>query len=406
MKTIKRIDARELKVGMYIADISNEWVPDTNLSRHGLIKKQEAINHILKLGVTELYIDTEKGEDCKGGTPLEEINQKLDEELNNIQTQSSHARTDTSFQEESANATKLHLETLNLVSQVMNDVKMGQAINIRPVEDVADGIAESIRRNQNALSCFTRMRHKDEYLIEHSFSVAVLMGILARSMGFSGDDLHQVVTGALLHDVGKIRVADEILHKPGSLDAEEWEEMKRHVQYGEEALDTTAGISTEIKQICAQHHERIDGTGYPRGLSGGAITLHGRMCSVVDVYDAITAHRVYHTGMVPTVAMKKIIEWSGKHLDRLVAYQFVACMSIYPAGTLVNLDNKFLALVLEANVRQQHLPVVKIVYDLTEGKGCAPRTINLAHSDSSERIICAVDPVDYKLTDDIFRSLH
>lgn len=406
MTTIKRIDARELKVGMYVADISNEWVPDNNLSRHGLIKQPEAIAHILKLGVTELYIDTEKGTDCKKGTPLEEINQKVDEELTSIQTQSSDALTSISVQEEFEAATKIHIETLSLVSQVMNDVKMGQAINIRPVEDVADSIAESIRRNQNALSCFTRMRHKDEYLIEHSFSVAVLMGVLARSMGFSGDDLHEVVVGALLHDVGKIRIADEILHKPGSLNSDEWDEMKRHVQYGEEALAATPDVPVKIKQICAQHHERIDGSGYPRGLSGGAITLHGRMCSVVDVYDAITAHRVYHKGMVPTVAMKKIIEWSGKHLDRLIAYQFVACMSIYPAGTLVKLNNQLLALVIEANVRKQHLPVVKIVFDLAKKVHCSGKIVNLALSDVNEKIVSAVDPSDFDLGDEIFRSLH
>jgi len=406
MATIKRIDARELKVGMYVADISNEWVPDNNLSRHGLIKQKEAITHILELGVTELYIDTEKGVDCKTGIPLEEINQKVDEELSSIQTQSSEALTSTSVQEEFEVATKIHIDTLNLVSQVMNDVKMGEAINLKPVEDVADSIEESIRRNHNALSCFTRMRHKDQYLIEHSFSVAVLMGVLARSMGFSGDDLHEVVVGALLHDVGKIRISDKILHKPGSLNSEEWDEMKRHVQYGEEALAATPEIPTKIKQICAQHHERIDGSGYPRGLSGDAITLHGRMCSVVDVYDAITAHRVYHKGMVPTVAMKKIIEWSGKHLDRLIAYQFVACMSIYPSGTLVKLDNNILALVIEANVLKQHLPLVKTVYDLTKKTHCPQKVINLAHSDVSERIVSAVDPSEYELGDEIFRSVH
>jgi putative nucleotidyltransferase with HDIG domain len=394
MSTIKRITAKQLRVGMYVAELNNEWIPDNNLRRHGLIKREEAVQQVLNLGVTHVYIDTSKGEDCVNGISREELDQQLNEELKKIQQSASSLASPNTQAIAHTNAKNIHVDALSLVSQVMDDVKMGNAIAIQDVEDMAASINESIRRNQNALSCFTRLRHKDEYLIEHSFSVAVLLGMLARSMGYSNDDLHQVVTGGLLHDIGKINVPDAILNKPGSLNSDEWEEMKRHVIYGEEILRQTDNLPSKILQICSQHHERFDGTGYPRGLSAGALSEHGKMGAVVDVYDAITADRVYHRGIPPTASMKKLLEWSDGHLDKAISYQFIACMSIYPAGSLVELEQRKIALVIEPNLRQQHKPLVKVIFDAKENKKVIPTMINLAHSESAQKIVRALDPAD------------
>lgn len=398
MSSIKRISTEQLRVGMYIAELSNSWIPDNNLRRHGIIKRDSAIEQIRRLGVADVYIDVSKGADCAEGVALESVRETVNEELSNIQRQSYSNEPVVAFDEERDIAEQLHHDALHLVGQVMEDVKMGNAVKVQPVEDMADSIAESIRRNQNALSCVSRMRDKDSYLMEHSFSVAVLMGILARTLGFNNDDLHEIVTGALLHDIGKIRIPNEILHKPDSLTPVEWEEMKRHVQYGEEALAQVEGVPKIIEEICSQHHERLDGTGYPRGLTKGAISIHGRMGAVVDVYDAITADRCYHQGMAPTTAMKKLLEWSGNHLDKEIVYPFIACMSIYPAGSLVLLDNQKLAVVTEVNLRQQNQPVVRTVWDLVTKSKVTPVQYNLAHSDCQRSIVKAIDPIDYQLT--------
>lgn len=396
MPTIKRISVKHLEIGMYIADISNEWIPDTNLKRHGMIKRREAIEQILKLGVSDVYIDTAKGLDSPHGVMAVELDQRYNEQLQEIQKLTSQQKTPSEVvQDENSPAARIHRDAIGLVSRIMDDVKMGSVLKLQPVEDMADSITESIRRNQSALSCFTRLRSQDEYLIEHSFSVAVLIGILARSMGFNNDDLHQIIVGGFLHDIGKVRVPESILYKPGTLTPVEWDEMKRHVVYGEKALIETPGVPLIAKQICAQHHERIDGSGYPRGLSAGAIELHGRMGAVVDVYDAITADRCYHKAILPTVAMKKLLEWSENHLDREITYQFIACMSIYPAGSAVELSDNKIAMVIEANPRKQHQPVVKVVYDKDEEKLIAPYTVNLAFSGTEEKIVAAVNPNDF-----------
>lgn len=397
MSTIKRIPTSELQVGMYIAEIRNEWIPDTNLSRHGLIKRETAIEQIIGLGVTDVYIDVDKGLDCKSGVMADVLEQRLQDELAEIQNTSSTHKSVTQLGDESSPAARVHSEALNLVSRVMADVKMGAAVKLQPIEDMADDIAESIRRNQSALACFTRLRHKDEYLIEHSFSVAVLMGILSRSMSFSNDDVHELITGAFLHDIGKVRVSDAILNKPGTLSSDEWQEMKRHVQYGEEILAKSNGISRTIHEICAQHHERTDGTGYPRRLSGSAYKLHGRMMSVIDVYDAITAERCYHHAITPTDAMKKLLEWSETHFDKEITRHFIACMSIYPPGSLVELESGKIAFVVEANTRKPHEPLVNAIYDGNKRRKIAPQLINLALSSTTEKIKRAVDSSEYDI---------
>ncbi|MGH1470561.1 MAG: HD-GYP domain-containing protein [Cellvibrionaceae bacterium] len=403
MTTIKRISVDELQVGMYVAELSNEWIPDTNARKHGLIKRESAIEQVRRFGIAHVYIDADKGADCANGILLEEVNEHFENQLGTIERDfvsgessiHSHSLGDVPLEEELENAKEIHVDALSLVSQVMNDVKMGGVVDLQPVEDMADSISESIRRNQNALSCFTRMRHKDEYLMEHSFSVAVLMGVLARSMRVNGDDLHQMVTGALLHDIGKIQIDENILNKPGSLTPEEWEEMKRHVEYGEVVMEQTKDVPLMIKQMCQQHHERLDGTGYPRGLSNEAITLHGRMTAIVDVYDAITADRCYHKGMTPSEAMKKLVEWSGDHLDKDIVYQFIACMSIFPAGSLVELDNRQLAFVRESNLKKQRAPLVEIVWDIKNQSPLPKQLINLSLPSNSLKIVRAVDPNDF-----------
>lgn len=390
--TIKRISVDQLEVGMFITEANNEWVPDQNFRRNGMINRPEVIEQIKRLGVTELYIDVSKGKDCSVGVDKETIDKANEHTIKKIQVQP-HCppRPKVPIAEEIDNAKDIQMEATALIGRVMNDVKMGKSIDVVPVANMASGMIESLVNNRNALACVTRLREKDRYLMEHSFNVSVLMGILASAMGYTGDVLQQMVTGALLHDIGKIRVDDGVLHKPGQLTPEEWQEMKMHVTYGEEVLRATPGITPIMLDICAQHHERLDGSGYPRGLAETEIPIHSRMSSVVDVYDAITAERVYHKGMSPTAALKKLVEWSSdRHLDRDLVYRFIQAMGVYPVGSVVELDNQKLAVVTEPNEDEQNKPRVLVVFDLRLHRYDNRHYIDLADERCGRKIIRAV----------------
>jgi len=394
MSQIKRIPVAALEVGMYIADVSNAWVPDNNLARKGLVKNPAVIEQIIKMGVTDIYIDVHKGKSTEAGLDQADIIQKQTKEIENLLKKPfSRPTPQVEFDEEFELARQIQLEAHELVRKVMQDAKMGKPVDIGPAQETAGVILESLTKNQNALLCLSHLRCKDRYLLEHSFNVSVLMGVLASSVGVHGEQLQTLVSGALLHDVGKIRVDDQILHKPGQLEPHEWEEMKRHVTYGEEVLRPVPGIAFEIIDIVSQHHERLDGTGYPRGLMGDQLPVHSRMASVADVYDAVTADRVYHRGMPPSTALKKMLEWSDeRHLDKNLVYQFIRCLSVYPAGALVQLSNHRIALVESVNPDTMDKPIVRVLYDLTKQAVLHPYKVDLASPACDFRIEKAIDP--------------
>jgi putative nucleotidyltransferase with HDIG domain len=386
--TIKNISIDQLEVGMFITDMHNDWVPDKNMSRRGMINRPEVIEQIRLLGVTNVCIDVTKGKDSipkqKNTHSLKLSELKVIPEL--------LPKPKVPIGKELENAKNIQSEAVELIDRCMAEAKMGKALDLMPVSDMASGMIESLTQNHNALACVTQLKMKDHYLMEHSFNVSVLMGILGTAIGFKGSKLHEMVTGALLHDIGKIRVDDEVLHKPGKLTPTEWAEMKNHVTYGEEVLRNTPNITPIMIDICAQHHERLDGNGYPRGLAGDKIPIHSRMASVVDVYDAITAERVYHKGMAPTVALKKMLEWSATdgQLDQQIVCRFIQAMGVYPVGSVVELDNQKLAVVVGSNPDEPHKPMVLEMYNLRTHRHDNKLKVNLAEERCKRKIVKAV----------------
>lgn len=390
---IKVIPISQLRVGMFVSEQNSDWVPDTNRTKSGLILKQETIEKIRRRGILYVTIDAAKGLDVEPpsvNTKESSVDERVKARIIAQQEQSGVASPSASLEDERRKATEIHSEALNLINDVMEKVKAGTEINVKEVENVAEDIVQSVYRNENALACMSRIRDKDAYLMEHSLNVGILMSILGKSMGYSHEDIRKLAVGGMLHDVGKIQVPDSVLHKPGKLEAMEWDEMKRHVTYGEAYLSTLA-IDPDVIMVCAQHHERLDGTGYPLGLNEKDISLFGRIAAVCDVYDAITADRVYHQGMTPSVAMKKLVEWSDYHLDRKLVYQFIRAMSIYPVGTLVELNSEQLAIVVEPNRIQQAQPVVRSIYSTKHQRFTEVSDINLANENDIE-ILRAIDP--------------
>lgn len=394
---IKRIPISALKVGMYIADLNNDWIPHNNNRRRGVVRQEALIEKIAGLGVTELYIDTSKGLDASDGVPLEVIDRDNESRL---QAAGEHPPLFTPHiarEEEIIVAQRIHNETQSLVGNVMQNIKLGKAIDLAPIQELAEQLQGSVFRNPNAMACLGRIREKDNYLLEHSVNLSVLMSIFGRAMKQSPDVLQQTVVGALLHDIGKILTPDEILHKPGRLTPDEFEVMKQHAEHSHSILAGTEGIGELTLLTAGQHHERLDGSGYPSGLKGEQISVYGRMVAIADVYDAITANRVYHDGMTPTQGLKKLLEWSGSHLDPDLVRQFIRCIGIYPVGSLVQLESGRLGVVIETNEDDQRLPVVRIMYHTRFRMPIRVETLDLARPGVQDRVVGAVDPATYKI---------
>jgi HD-GYP domain-containing protein (c-di-GMP phosphodiesterase class II) len=394
---IKRIPISALKVGMYITDLNNDWIPHNTQRKRGVIKREETIEKIRKLGVQYIYIDASKGADSQDSEPATEVDQRNEAALQASGALKPGHTATVPLAEEIVIAQQVHRQAQGLVGNFMNDVKMGGAIDIAPIHQLADELQNSVFRNANALSCLGRIREKDNYLLEHSVNLSVLMSLFGNYRKLAPDILHQTIVGALLHDLGKILTPDEILHKPGRLSPEEFEVMKLHARHSRDILASTEGIGEITVITAAQHHEKLDGSGYPEGLKGDEITEYGRMVAITDVYDAITADRVYHKGMTPTQGLKKLLEWSGDHLDPVLVKQFIRCIGLYPVGSLVLLESGRLGVVVETNDADQRLPVVRVMYHTRFRLPITVETIDLSRPGNQDRIVRAVDPEDYKL---------
>lgn len=394
---IKRIPIAALKVGMYISDLNNDWIPHNTQRKKGVIKREETIEKIRRMGVQYVYIDVEKGLDSQDAETAQEVDRRNEQALQKAGEQRPGFQHKVALTEEIVIAQRIHSQAQGLVGSFMNNVKMGAAIDIAPIHQLADELQNSVLRNANALSCLGRIREKDNYLLEHSVNLSVLMSLLGNYRNLPADVLHQTVVGALLHDLGKILTPDDILHKPGRLTAEEFEVMKLHARHSRDILASTEGIGEIAVITAAQHHEKLDGSGYPEGLKGEEITEYGRMVAITDVYDAITSDRVYHKGMTPSQGLKKLLEWSGDHLDPELVKQFIRCIGLYPVGSLVLLESGRLGVVVETNDQDQRLPVVRVMYHTRFRLPITVETIDLSRAGNQDRIIRAVDPEDYKL---------
>ncbi|WP_108125109.1 HD-GYP domain-containing protein [Saccharospirillum mangrovi] len=390
---IKRIPINSLKVGMYISDMNTDWIPHYNYSRQGKIGSDAVIEKIRKLGVQELYIDTVKGIDSPDGIPLEDVDRENHAELMKVGEQTPYNRPQVELAIEREHADALHGEAKTLINTLMKDVKLGRSIDMGSVNEVAEGLLESVFRNHNALTCLGRIRHKDSYLMEHSVNLSVLMSVYGRYRKLPYDVLHQIMVGALLHDIGKTMIPDNVLHKPDRLNDEEFEIIKRHALYSKEILEQTEGVSELTIQVAAQHHEKMDGSGYPMGLKGEQISEYGRMTAIVDVYDAITADRVYHRGIPPTAAMKKLLEWSDHHLDRKLVDIFIQCMGIFPVGSLVEMRSGLMGVVIEINEHDQMTPTVRLFHNRKTQQSIALRVLDLSTPGCQDGIRRALDPI-------------
>lgn len=377
---VKKISIDQLKPGMYVSDLNCGWLDHPFLTNTFAVRSEATVDKIRSLGIRELYIDPERGDDVESAPTKQEVSRDLENRLLKIAEKQVDQPAAVRLAEESPRAKRLHTEANRIVKNLMDNVRLGQQIELEKLEPMVENMVDSIFRNQDALLPLARLKHHDTYTFEHSVSVCALMVAFSRGMKLSQETIREIGMGALLHDVGKARVPDAILNKPAKLTDEEFSKMKNHVVQSVILLQDTPGISETALMVAGQHHERHDGTGYPNKLKGEEISLYGRMAAVVDVYDAISSDRVYHKGMPPPEALKKLLEWSDHHFEPILVHNFIRAIGIYPSGTLVRLASDRLAVVMEQNEGNLLEPVVRVIYDVAAQHYLEPEIVDLARS--------------------------
>ncbi len=390
---IKLIPIESLKPGMYIHDLNCDWMEHNFVRNRFAVKDEAILDKVRALGVHEIYIDTVRGHDVVEAPTQEEAAQQVDRQLEAIAVEPAEPLAPPTL-EATTRARDLHREANLIVRDMLGDIRLGRQIEMEKIEPLVERIIDSIFRDQDSLLPLARLKDHDAYTFQHSVSVCALMTAFARTLALPREIIREIAIGALLHDVGKAKVPDGILNKPAKLTDAEFTKMKSHVVQSKIILQNTPGVSDIALDVAAQHHERHDGTGYPNKLKGDEISLYGQMGAIVDVYDAITSNRVYHKGMPPTEALRKLLEWSKFHFKPELVQAFIRSVGIYPTGSLVRLESGRLAVVQAQHPDKLLQPQVKVIYD-TRGHELTPELLDLRQS--QDRILAHEHFEDWKL---------
>jgi putative nucleotidyltransferase with HDIG domain len=283
-------------------------------------------------------------------------------------------------EQELAQAREVHDRARTLVFEIMEDARLGRSLDTTRAKQAVAGMVESVLRNPDALMWLTQMRKKDEYTVTHSLRVCILALAFGRHLDFNTEELNLLGIGALMHDIGKLKVPNEVLNKPGKLTPAEFDIIKRHVPLGVELLESTPGIPRVAIEVARGHHERYDGHGYIMGLKGDNIGLFGSIGAIVDCYDAVTSDRVYHDAISSYDALSTLYESRRKDFHPELVEQFIQCMGIYPIGCLVELNTGAIGVVISVNRERRLKPRVTLVLTPDKKPFIPARTVDLMHA--------------------------
>jgi len=416
---LKRIQTRDLVLGMYVQEFCGSWMDHPFWRAKFLLKEPSDLARIRATSITELWIDTDRGQDVAAGTVTltqEEVEARIDTDFSDLAAM--HAMESTaaaqprpapmapprrnapaSMQDELRAAAAICSRGKDAVISMFSEARMGRAVDAAQAQRLAQEINDSVTRNPGALISLARLKTADDYTYLHSVAVCALMVALSRQLGLSEAHTRSAGLAGLLHDLGKAAVPIEVLNKPGKLTDEEFDMVRRHPVAGYEMLKEAGQVGAPVLDACRHHHEKMDGTGYPDRLAGEKISLIARMAAVCDVYDAITSDRAYKRGWDPSESLRRMAEWTGGHFDARVFQAFVKSIGIYPVGSLVRLVSGRLAVVTEQGSRSLVTPKVKVFYSTRSNLRIAPEIIDLGAVGCNDRIAAREDPAKWNFPD-------
>lgn len=316
----------------------------TVLLRAGVKINSAYINKLKQLGVYYIYVEDDRLEDV----------QVEDERLS-----------------------ELKQVAMNKISSIMNNIHSCNKRGVKESLGVVEDLIHYIIDNGDVNKSLYDIKTYDNYTYIHSIDTCIMATFLGISQGFKEEQLKELGIGGILHDIGKTKVPFKIINKKGPLTDDEYEEIKKHPLYGKEILQKNINISDSIVKAVAQHHERVDGRGYPFNLEGNQISKLAKIVCVCDVYDAVSNDRVYRKKFSPNEAYELILAGSGTAFDEKVVINFRNTFSVYPLGCCLKLSSGVEGYVIKQNPNFPDRPILRVFYDSETKKPIPFYEINL-----------------------------
>lgn len=266
------------------------------------------------------------------------------------------------------------LQAVNCIRGIMQNVAKNNVVHTAPVGKAVDCIIDDLLKNREMMLNLSDIRSYDDYTFSHSVNVTVISVVIGICLHYRKDRLKDLGMGVLLHDVGKTQIPPDIINKPGKLTDEEYEIVKKHTWYGFETLRKSPGIKLTSAHVALQHHERHDGSGYPRNLKGDQIIEFARISAIADVYDAMTSDRCYRKSIPVHKVCQYLAEGSGEQFDSRILDRFIEKVALYPQGTRVTLNDGRSGIITKQNTGIPTRPVVRLFWTK---KGHLPKPLNI-----------------------------
>jgi len=385
-----KIPVEDLEIGMYVSRLDRPWTETDFLLQGFLIESPETIDS-LRAQCDFVYIETKSqflhpsrarferrsekhGLFARKKQNARSTSRSSESGASKTDKASQKARKKTSYinkvpiETEFPEAKKSYGYAKLTAKNIMDGIRIGRTIDMNESRLVVNRVVDSIIRNSNALVWLTKLKNKDEYTAEHSLNVCILSAAFARHLGLDEDEIRKIGLCGLLHDVGKAKIPLEVLNKPGRFTDEEFEIMKMHPLYGRDLLMSLSDSDTAAIDVAYNHHERIDEMGYPRGLKSHQIPYYSRIIAITDTYDAITSSRCYDQGRSSMDALDIIYKNKGRQFDEELAIEFIKCIGIYPPGSIVEMSNGEVGIIIASNQESKLRPKIIMVLDADKKK--------------------------------------
>jgi cyclic di-GMP phosphodiesterase len=359
----KRLPVTELQFGMFIAELDRPWT-DTPFMFQGFVLSSQRQLEALKKYCTTVFVDTERNE--RVAAPAGVGNTVYAEKA--------------SVEQEVGPARVAYGNSRTLMRDVLSTVRIGRTLDAERIKSAVTSMTESVLRNPDALLLLSQLRKKGEYNESHALDVSIYMITFGRFLELAPAQIEFLGYLGLLQDVGKLRLPRKLLEKRGRLSAEEFELAKLHVDYSIEILRATPGLPDGLPGIAARHHERQDGSGYPKKLRGSEIGMLGSMAAIVDTFDALTVRRPHADPVSPSAAISMLYKWRGVFFDAYLVEQFIRCIGIFPVGSLVQLNTGEVGVVIAQNSTKRLQPRVMVIRDAAANPIYPQKLIDLSRS--------------------------
>jgi HD-GYP domain-containing protein (c-di-GMP phosphodiesterase class II) len=349
---IKRIGVDQLSPGMFVHDLGCGWLEHPFMRSKFRVDDEKTVRKIVEYGIRELDIDTDRGSDVRAAPDLTEVRREAERTVERefrgfAKLREERVARSISLDEERRRAGLVYQDGLLVVRDLMNASRIGRRVSPWQAEPVIDRIVESVSRHADALVPLGALKNADSYSVEHAIASASLMAAFGLNLGMTPDELHNLALGAVLQDIGMAAVPADVVEKQAQMTDRDADLIRAHVEQSHHLLQDVGRLSLPTLEVITQHHERIDGSGYPDRLYGDEISRAGQMAAIVDVYDAMTSPRPYRKALPPAEALKKLYEMATRYFDPALVQAFVRTIGIYPVGSLVRLQSGMIGVVTE-----------------------------------------------------------